>query len=230
SLGIAIRLGAQFFAAVIGLAFLQHEGLLLQGLAPEWLDRAVTVLAWVWFVNLFNFMDGIDGIAAVETIIVAGGLAVLALIVPARAPDIWFPLSLIAATLGFLWWNWHPAKLFLGDVGSVPLGFLLGGLLILTAMKGAWLAALILPLYFLADATLTLFLRALKREPVWQAHRQHCYQQAVQNGKSHAAVSIAVGLIGLVLICLGAFSIYQPVLSFAGATALVAGLMVWMVR
>ena len=230
SLGIAIRLGAQFVAAGAGLIFLHGEGLLLQGLVPEWLDRAVTLVLWVWFVNLFNFMDGIDGIAAVETVIIAAGLALLGLAAPALAPDLWLALSLAAAALGFLRWNWQPAKVFLGDVGSIPLGFLLGGLLILSAMKGAWPTALILPLYFLADATLTLFRRALKREPVWQAHRQHCYQQAVQSGKSHAAVSIAVALAGLGLIGLSYLSIGQPTLAIAGALALVGGLMIWMAR
>lgn len=230
TLGVAIRLGAQFAAVGAGLYFLQDEGLLLQGLAPEWLDRAVTLVLWVWFVNLFNFMDGIDGIAAIETIVISIGLALLGFAKPAIAPDPWLALTLAAAALGFMWWNWHPAKLFLGDVGSVPLGYLLGGLLILAAMKGAWAAALILPLYFLADATLTLLRRTLKREPIWRAHRQHCYQRAVQAGKSHAAVSSAIGIAGLGLIALSFFATGQPVLSITAAVGLTAGLMIWMLR
>ena len=94
----------------------------------------------------------------------------------------------------------HPARVFMGDVGSVPLGFLLGWLLLDLATAGHWAAALILPAYYLADATTTLVRRALKGENVWQAHRRHFYQQAVQRGLSHAMVSAAVLSIGGALI------------------------------
>ena len=96
------------------------------------------------------------------------------------------------ATLGFLPWNWSPAKIFLGDVGSVPLGYLLGWLLLMAAGQGLWAVAVILPLYYLADATLTLLKRGLRGEKVWQAHREHAYQRAVQGGLSHAAVALRV--------------------------------------
>jgi UDP-N-acetylmuramyl pentapeptide phosphotransferase/UDP-N-acetylglucosamine-1-phosphate transferase len=92
-------------------------------------------------------------------------------------------------------WNWAPAKLFLGDVGSVPLGYLLGWLLLIAAINGAWAPALILPLYYLADATITLLKRAVRGAKVWQAHREHFYQRAVRGGASHARVA------GLVLTC-----------------------------
>ena len=85
-------------------------------------------------------------------------------------------------------WNWAPARIFLGDVGSVPLGYLLGFLLLEPAARGAWKVALILPLYFLADATITLLRRLVRGERVWQAHREHFYQRAVQRGLGHAAV------------------------------------------
>ena len=89
---------------------------------------------------------------------------------------------------GFLVWNWAPARIFLGDVGSVPLGYLLGFLLLATASRGHWKIALILPLYFLADATITLLRRLLRGERVWLPHREHFYQQAVRRGLGHAAV------------------------------------------
>src|SRR5690606_27746163 len=97
-------------------------------------------------------------------------------------------LAVAGAAFGFLPWNWQPARIFLGDVGSVPLGYALGWLLLSLAAAGAWAAALILPLYYLADATLTLMRRLARGERVWQAHREHFYQRATQAGRSHAAV------------------------------------------
>jgi UDP-N-acetylmuramyl pentapeptide phosphotransferase/UDP-N-acetylglucosamine-1-phosphate transferase len=112
------------------------------------------------------------------------------------------PALLAAATLGFLVWNWAPAKLFLGDVGSVPLGYLLGWLLLDTAMNGEWAVALILPLYYLADATITLVKRAARGARLWQAHREHFYQRAVQGGASHSRVAAQVLACNAVLVVL----------------------------
>ncbi len=200
-----------------------------QGLLPGWLDIALAAFCWLWFVNLFNFMDGIDAISGVEAVAIAIGLIVAAAIASADLP-IWPPLSLAAATLGFLWWNRPPARIFLGDVGSIPLGFLLGWLLLEAARAGLWAAALILPLYYLADASLTLARRGFRGEKVWRAHREHFYQRAVQAGRSHGAVAKAVLVADLALIALAAFSVVQPWLALAGAVIVVAGLMRWMVR
>ena len=110
---------------------------------------------------------------------------------------------LAGAAVGFLWWNWSPAKVFFGDVGSVPLGFLLGWLLLTLAGHGYWAAAIILPLYYLVDATLTLLERLARGEKIWEAHRSHYYQQAVQKGLSHAHVSrlILTGNVVLIGLC-----------------------------
>ncbi|MFB0922104.1 MAG: glycosyl transferase, partial [Alphaproteobacteria bacterium] len=86
---------------------------------------------------------------------------------------------------------WHPARIFLGDIGSISLGYLLGWLLLSLAVSGHLQAAIILPLYYLVDATLTLLRRLQRGDKVWQAHREHYYQKAVQNGRSHAQVSRA---------------------------------------
>src|SRR3546814_3030868 len=97
-------------------------------------------------------------------------------------------------------WNWAPSRLFLGDVGSVPLGYLLGWLLLAAAAGGEWAAAVILPLYYLADASLTLVRRAWRREKLWRAHREHFYQRAVQRGFGHAAVALRVLACNVVLV------------------------------
>ena len=172
------------------------------GLLPGGWDTVAAGLLWVWFINLFNFMDGIDGIAGVETAVIGGGIALVAGIAGLSPLYGLFGIATAAAALGFLWWNWHPAKIFLGDVGSVPLGVLLGWLLLELAASGQWAAALILPLYYLGDATITLVRRACAGKKVWQAHHEHYYQQATGRGLSHAAVVRHVLLVNLVLVVL----------------------------
>jgi UDP-N-acetylmuramyl pentapeptide phosphotransferase/UDP-N-acetylglucosamine-1-phosphate transferase len=153
-------------------------------------------------VNLFNFMDGIDGITAVETITISGGLAAISALVFHASLGFFMAAAPAAAALGFLYWNWAPSRIFLGDVGSVPLGYLLGGLLVFAAAVGFWEAAMILPLYYLVDASLTLAKRALRREKLWQAHREHFYQRAVQHGFSHAAVAGRIAACNTILVLL----------------------------
>lgn len=191
----AVRLLAQIGAVVFIMIFQPNTEPYFQGLLPVWLDSFLAGLLWVWFINLFNFMDGIDGITGVESLIIGGGVALIG----GGAPAL-LGLAIAGAALGFLKWNWHPAKIFLGDVGSVPFGFLLGWLLLDLAASGQWSAALILPAYYLADSGLTLVRRALKGEKVWQAHRQHFYQQATQRGLTHGFVSVAVLVVGILLI------------------------------
>ena len=191
----SLRFGVQVAAVTLGLWGLAPAALVFQGLLPLPVDRLVTALLWLWFINLFNFMDGIDGITAVETVTIGGGLAAVSALTAQDVADSLAAAVPAAAALGFVYWNWAPSRIFLGDVGSVPLGFLLGWLLIDTAVDGLWAVALILPLYYLADASLTLARRVVTHSKPWQPHREHFYQRAVQRGFSHAAVA------GRVLVC-----------------------------
>jgi UDP-N-acetylmuramyl pentapeptide phosphotransferase/UDP-N-acetylglucosamine-1-phosphate transferase len=195
-----LRLVAQASGVAAALYMMRDAGPFLGGALPPWLDLALAGLLWLWFVNLFNFMDGIDGIAGTETAIVGFGAAAVAALAGMAGGISLIGVSLAAAATGFLWWNWPPAKIFLGDVGSIPLGFLLGWLLLLLAAKGEWAAALILPLYYLADATLTLLKRIARRERFWQAHRQHFYQRAARGALGHAGVTLAVLAAGIALV------------------------------
>ncbi len=224
-LPVALRLAAQSVAVAGALAVLPADALVFQGLVALPLDRLATGLAWLWFVNLFNFMDGIDGISGVETASIGAGIALVAWFVGSFA-TIGFGLAAAGAALGFLAWNWHPARVFLGDVGSVPLGFLLGWLLIGAALDGAWAAALILPAYYWTDASLTLALRLVRAEPVWRAHRSHFYQRAVQHGMSHGDVARQLVSANLVLIALAYLSTQAtPWLALALAVLPVATLL-----
>lgn len=229
NLPAAPRFALHILACLLGLYALPGDSLIFQGVLPLWADRLVGLLGYVWFVNLTNFMDGIDGISGVETASIALGLALLAWL-SGRADAIALPTTLLAAAIGFLWWNWHPAKLFLGDSGSVPLGYLLGWLLLDLAGHGHLAAALILPLYYLADATITLTRRALRRERLWQAHRQHFYQQAVRGGASHSRVSATILLTNLLLIGLALDAERAPLLAVVGAIIVVTGLLMHFTR
>jgi UDP-N-acetylmuramyl pentapeptide phosphotransferase/UDP-N-acetylglucosamine-1-phosphate transferase len=198
----ALRLAVQALAVAVGLAVLPGAGTAFQDLLPPWLDRLVSGVLWLWFVNAFNFMDGIDGIAGTEAAAIGAGVALLALthLEIVGLGNGLFGAALAAAALAFLRWNWQPARLFMGDVGSVPLGYLLGWLLLALAGSGYWAPAIILPLYFLADASWTLLRRLGRGEKVWRAHREHLYQRAVQAGRSHAEVALRVMAADIVLI------------------------------
>lgn len=206
-LGPAPRFLTQIGAVVVGMAALPPDGLVLQGLAPLWLDRVLAGIAWLWFVNLFNFMDGINGLAGSEAATVGGGLALVAALAGLKPELALYGLAAAGAALGFLRWNWDPAKVFMGDVGSVPLGYTLGWLLLTVAAEGMWVAALLVPAYFLTDATVTLLRRAAEGKKVWQAHREHFYQKATQRGRSHAEVVRAVLAANAALVALAAASL-----------------------
>ncbi|MFN3077074.1 MAG: MraY family glycosyltransferase, partial [Alphaproteobacteria bacterium] len=220
------RLAAQVAAVFAGLWCLPPESLVFQGLLPLAADRIGAAFLWLWFVNLFNFMDGIDGITGVETLCLSAGLALAGPAVGVREG-----LVLAGAALGFLRWNWHPASIFLGDVGSVPLGYLLGWLLLQAAAGGWWVVALILPSYYLADATLTLARRLWRGENVLQPHRQHFYQRAVQNGRSHARVATMILGANVLLVSLAVLASREfPGLALGGAITVVVVLLIFLGR
>jgi UDP-N-acetylmuramyl pentapeptide phosphotransferase/UDP-N-acetylglucosamine-1-phosphate transferase len=228
-LSVAIRLALQVLAVAAGVAMLPADQPIFQGMLPPWWDAIAAGLVWLWFVNLYNFMDGIDGIAGVETLAIAAGIAIIALLVPPLA-DLAVPAAVLAAAAaGFLVWNWQPARIFMGDVGSVGIGFLTGWLLLWLAGKGYWAPALILPLYFLADASVTLGRRLLRGEAVWRAHRSHFYQQAVIGGLTHARVSLLVAALNVALVAIAVYAVGDgaPVTALLLATAATASLLIY---
>lgn len=170
------------------------------------------VLWIVWMANIYNFMDGIDGISAVETIVL--GVTAAYWFKEAGSLSVAFICIAVAgASLGFLRWNWSPAKIFMGDVGSLSLGgfFAILALYGTTTLDIPFLAFLILYAVYLADAGITLLNRMIKNEKWWQAHRSHYYQRAVQSGFSHAQVSLAVFFINIFLALLASLLIAEKI-------------------
>jgi UDP-N-acetylmuramyl pentapeptide phosphotransferase/UDP-N-acetylglucosamine-1-phosphate transferase len=196
--------------AVFAVAIALPSELRIVPTLPWWLERALIVFAGIWFVNLVNFMDGIDWITVAEVVPVSAGLALFGVMgaLPPAATALAFALA--GAMIGFAPFNRPVARLFLGDVGSLPIGLMLGYLLTLLAGDGHLAAALLLPLYYLADATITLLRRAARGEALMQAHRSHFYQQALDNGLGIYRIVGGVFALNVVLIALAGVTFLTP--------------------
>jgi len=225
----APRLLAQFFAVGLILMMLPSDARLFSAL-PLWLERACVLVVGVWFVNLVNFMDGVDWMTVAETVPITGAIVVLGIagVVPPLATVV--ALALFGAILGFAPFNRPVARLFLGDVGSLPVGLVLGWLVLFLGFSGYHAAALLLPLYYLADATITLLQRLARREPFWEAHRSHFYQRAVAGGLTVPAVVARVfgtniALAALAMASVAAGSTMVSLLCLACGAALVGFLL-----
>jgi UDP-N-acetylmuramyl pentapeptide phosphotransferase/UDP-N-acetylglucosamine-1-phosphate transferase len=192
------RLLLQMLAIAVAIAAMPTE-LRIVPLIPWWAERLCLLIALVWFVNLVNFMDGIDWMTVAEVVPLTASVVLLGQLASAPPPSTILALALLGAVLGFAPFNKPVAQLFLGDVGSLPIGLLLGWLLLKLARDGQPAAALLLPLYYLADASVTLIRRLAAGESFWQAHRSHFYQRACDLGFSVPEIVGRVFLTNLVL-------------------------------
>ncbi len=204
---------------------------LLPDTIPIGLERAVLIVAGLWWVNLVNFMDGIDWITVAEMVPLAGALCLFGLGGLLPVPVILAAAALLGGLLGFAPANRPVARLFLGDVGSLPIGLLTGWMLMELARSGALAAAILLPLYYLADATLTLIMRLRRGERIWEAHRSHFYQRARDNGFSAMEVDARVLAVNVGLIGLAVLTVLRPEpVPIALGLAAGAGLVAWALR
>ena len=191
----AVRLAVHLVAATLLVAFADvPNGIVAPGISwdvPAWLLFVPVALLVVWMTNLFNFMDGMDGFAGGMGVIGFGTLALLGY--NSMEPAYAFVAVVIAASCGgFLVSNFPPARIFLGDVGSVTLGYLAAGMILLGEELGVldwWLGVMAFG-PFVADSTVTLLRRASKGERVWEPHRSHFYQRIVQLGWSHRRTTL----------------------------------------
>lgn len=204
-------------AAVAAVIVATPESLRIVPACPLWLERGLLVIAGLWFVNLVNFMDGLDLMTVAEIVPATGALVLLGWLAELPPPATIAAAALFGAMLGFAPFNRPVAKIFLGDVGSLPIGLLAGWCLLQLAWHQQIVAALLLPLYYLADATVTLFRRMARREPFWAAHRSHFYQRATDNGFS---VSRVVGEVSALNVLLAALAIGSAMTSSAAIAAL----------
>jgi Fuc2NAc and GlcNAc transferase len=192
-LSVRLRLGVYTLVCLVFAGFLMRSGPGDLGLLPALL----CALGLLWLMNLYNFMDGIDGLAALQAMAACLGIALIAADAPAYRLCC---LLLAAAHGGFLVWNRPPARLFMGDTGSIPTGLLLGGLAVVGGLGGyvspaSWL---ILLAVFIVDATWTLLWRIVSGQPFTEPHRLHAYQRLSRQWGSHLRVDglflvIAIG-------------------------------------
>ena len=221
--------------AVAVVVLVLPPGLRVLPMFPVIVERIALVIGGLWFVNLVNFMDGLDLMTVAETVPITAALAVLGFFGFLPPVAVAVSLALCGALIGFSYFNRPIAKLFLGDVGSLPIGLLLGWLLVLLAGNGARAAAILLPLYYLADSTVTLIRRAYNGERIWQAHRSHFYQRATDCGLSVGDVVRRVFVVNLGLCLLALATVLVPGMfitpvALIGGTALVAALIVTFAR
>jgi Fuc2NAc and GlcNAc transferase len=203
------RLLAHFIGAAWGLYWLgglpplafslPGSGLGIHSIDLGWLGQVMGMFYLVWLLNLYNFMDGIDGLASIEAITVCLGGALLYMSGSETVGQWVAPVLLAMTVAGFLFWNFPPARIFMGDAGSGFLGIVLG----LFSIQAAWIAPqflwswLILLGVFIVDATWTLARRFFRGEKVYEAHRSHAYQYASRYYGSHKTVSLVIGVINV---------------------------------
>jgi len=199
---------------------------------PGWVLFVVFALAIAWYANLYNFMDGSDGLAGGMALIGFGAYAVAAALSGVH-PLAELSVVLAAASAAFLTRNFHPASIFMGDVGSVPLGFLAGALGVIGWNDGVWPIWFPILVFapFVCDATLTLIKRLLRRERVWRAHRDHYYQRLVRMGFGHRGTAAIEYTAMLVCTATALFAraaaVPVQVAALAAATAALIAIAVW---
>lgn len=205
-----IRFITQLTSSTLAIYFLgglQSLNLGFVHLEWVWILTIFSIFGMVWFINLYNFIDGIDGYASMEAIFVGTSLYFFT--------NNYVALILVMATLGFLPWNWQKAKIFMGDVGSTVIGFILIVLGIYFQNKGEFslINWLILTSLFWFDATITLYQRWKNKEKLSQAHRKHAYQRIVQAGFSHQKTVLCAFLLNLISLAMAILAIRVPKLS-----------------
>ncbi|WP_258359785.1 MraY family glycosyltransferase [Moorella sulfitireducens] len=236
-LSVSVRAVFHFAAAIWAVYWLGGLSNLYVGfttISIGLIDSILAVVGIVWFINLYNFMDGIDGIAGSEALSVGliGGTLTLAAGQPGLATAAWL---LAAASAGFLLWNWPPAKIFMGDVGSGLLGYSFAVIAVGSEKLGGipLLIWLLLLGVFIVDATATLLRRIWHGERWYEPHRTHVYQLAVQAGFSHKQVTLTVLGLNILLAALALISIFWPgtlLWVFFAGNLLLLGLHVFLLR
>ncbi|HET7211750.1 MAG TPA: glycosyl transferase [Methyloceanibacter sp.] len=199
TLPVSWRFLGQTLASLALVLSLPEGFQLFPGLMPLAIERALLAFGIVWFINAVNFLDGLDWMTVVQVVPVTLGVAILHALGAVPATIGVLALALLGATLGFALFNKHPAQIFLGDAGSLPIGLCLAFMLIFVA-EAHFAAALLMALYTMADSTLTLFRRMLAGERISSAHRTHFYQRGVAAGLSVPQVTARVALLQIELV------------------------------
>jgi len=219
SLPIVIRLLVHLICSSFAVYFFLPFTLFGDHGLSLYLGFALFTVALTGFINIYNFMDGIDGISCIESIHLSATMLMLCYLKFFEIDNTYFIVTLnviiLGCSCGFLIFNWHPAKIFLGDVGSISLGFLTGLCLLLLAVTNTslFIACFIASLYYVTDAVLTILIRLINKEKIWQPHLKHFFQKAVKKGKSHKRVVSIIAICNVFLMSLSILSLYSPIIA-----------------
>ncbi|MCC8372256.1 MAG: glycosyltransferase family 4 protein [Rickettsia endosymbiont of Pseudomimeciton antennatum] len=227
SIPVFIRLIIHIICSTISIILFLSPALLFHHELPLYVDFVLSIIYLITFLNIYNFLDGIDGISGAESIHLSITILILCYLKYDTIININFIIVLniiiLGCSIGFLIFNWHPAKIFIGDVGSISLGFLLGLCLILISASSIhlFIASSIASLYYMTDGGLTILIRLLNKEKIWQPHLKHFFQKAVRNGKSHKEVVCRIIICNILLMVLSITSLYFPLISIIFAVLVV---------
>ena len=224
---IPLRLTIHVLCSFLAIMWLVHPSIVLSYGIPIYLDLMIAAFALLTFLNLYNFLDGIDGITVSETCHLSITIIILCFlsydIIPNVDMVIIITTIILGWAIGFFYFNWQPAKIFLGDTGSISIGFLLGVCLLTVASASVKLfaACVIASLYYVADGGLTILRRLIKGEKIWEPHLQHFFHKSVQKGRSHKQVVKRIIKCNLLLMIFSVGSLYYPIISIIGALIVV---------
>lgn len=204
-----LQMALQIFAISVPLSNL--VGPTFGEVLPAWLDILIVSGAWMWFINMLKGMDDVDGFATTALVCISAGIC-LVIVMFGAFPSLAASYSLIVACAasGFLWWNWPPSKISLGKIGTVPLAFLLGYILLIAVRTGYGYAVLIMCAYYLSDSLISWVRRTWKNKPLALVHDDHYYQYARINGRSSAFVVRSVFGINILLGFLSTQTVIYP--------------------
>lgn len=227
------RLFIHFVAATWGLMWLGGlPDLRIFGASVDlgFFGDCLAIVYMVWLLNLYNFMDGIDGLAAIEAVTVCLGGVALYILSPVALPALLAPAVLASATSGFLLWNFPRALIFMGDTGSGFLGLMIGlfSFEALAEQQALFWGWIILLGAFVVDSTVTLFRRLARGERIYEAHRSHAYQRLARRLGSHSAVSLGFGAINTLWLLPIAFSVVMGWLNAALGVLIAYAPLVWL--
>lgn len=224
---VPLRLFIHFICTYFAIKWLVHPNNILHYDTPMWLDLTLGTFALATFLNVYNFLDGIDGITASQSIHMSITILLLCMLRADVIPHVELVVAIatiiLAWSIGFIVFNWQPAKIFIGDVGSITLGFLLGLVLLIIASSGPrlFLACVIMSLYYIADGGITILIRLVNGERIWEPHLKHFFQRAVRRGRTHQYVVRRIASCNILLMLFALNALYYPVVSGACAILVV---------
>lgn len=188
-----------------------HQDLSIFYFFDHGIDILITSFLWLWFVNLYNFMDGSDGMTSVNTITILASIAVVSYLSKIPLYEIIVLLSIFISScmVIFAKFNWHPAKIFIGDCGTISIGFIIGAILIYMANHLGIIIPFMIPAYYIADATMTILIRLINGEKIWEPHLKHFFQIAILNGCSHQKIAFISGVSNAISLSMSIVLLYH---------------------